>query len=353
MNVGRMPAMRFFLAALFFLAPTATTAPVWVVQTSGIGTNLRGVSVARFRNSSGADASVVWASGSNGVILRSSQIDRSWVRLHVAGGETSDFRSIQAFDNQTAYVMSSGEGEKSQIYKTTDGGQSWALQFTGNRPTFFLDALVCDLPAHCFALSDPVDGRFVIIATYDGEKWLPLDEQAMPRALTDEGAFAASGTCLALYGNNIYFVTGGPAARLFHSPNLGRSWSAIPLPLASGNPAAGAFSVARRGRNMVVVGGDYKNPERHDRIAAYSHDAGRTWKLAKQPPAGYRSGVAWLDDHTIATVGSSGEEISMDGGVHWKPTSSLNLNAVTALSLSDAWAIGEKGAICRFSAGTQ
>lgn len=348
-----MPAMRFFLAALFLLAPSATSAPVWVVQTSGIATNLRGVSVAHFRNPSRADASVVWAAGSNGVILRSSQIDKSWMRLHVAGGETSDFRSIQAFDDQTAYVMSSGEGEKSQIYKTTDGGQSWTLQFTGSRPAFFLDALICDSPAHCFALSDPVDGRFVIIATYDGEKWLPLDEQAMPRALTDEGAFAASGTCLALYGNNIYFVTGGPAARLFHSPDLGRSWSAIPLPIASGNPAAGAFSVARRGRNMVVVGGDYKNPERRERIAAYSHDAGRTWKLAQQAPAGYRSVVAWLGEHTIATAGPSGEEISTDGGMHWKPNSGLDLNGVAALSLHDSWAVGQKGTISRFTVQTK
>jgi photosystem II stability/assembly factor-like uncharacterized protein len=348
-----MRAMRFLVAALFLIAPSVAPTAVWVVQTSGIATNLRGVSVAHFRNSSGADASVVWASGSNGVILRSSPTDKSWMRLHVAGDETSDFRSIQAFDDRTAYVMSSGEGEKSRIYKTTDGGQNWTLQFSGSRPTFFLDALVCDSPAHCFALSDPVDGRFVIIATYDGEKWLPLDEQAMPRALTEEGAFAASGTCLALYGKNIYFVTGGPAARLFHSPDLGRSSSAIPLPIASGNPAAGAFSVARRGRSMVVVGGDYKNPDRHDRVAAYSHDAGRSWKLARQPPDGYRSGVAWLDERTIATVGPSGEEISADGGVHWKPSSSLNLNAVAALNLSDSWAIGEKGTICRFSVETQ
>jgi photosystem II stability/assembly factor-like uncharacterized protein len=348
-----MRAMRMLLAAVFLLASGVSTAPVWVIQTSGIDTNLRGVSVVHFRDASGAAASVVWASGSNGVILQTTSGGKEWTRLHVVGGETLDFRSLQAFDEHTAYVMSSGEGEKSRIYKTTDGGQNWTLQFTGSRPTFFLDALVCDSPKHCLALSDPVDGRFVIISTYDGEKWLPLDQLAMPLALKDEGAFAASGTCLALYGNNIYFVTGGPAARLFHSPNLGRQWSAIPLPIASGNPAAGAFSVARRGRNMVVVGGDYKNPDRRERVAAYSHDAGRTWKLAAQSPAGYRSAVAWLDDHTIAAVGPSGEEISTDGGAHWKPNSSLNLNALAALSRHDAWAVGANGTISRFSLAAQ
>jgi photosystem II stability/assembly factor-like uncharacterized protein len=282
-------------------------------------------------------------------ILRSSNGPAAWVQLRVEGGETLDFRGIQAFDEETAYVMSSGEGPKSRIYKTSDGGQNWTLQYTGSRQTFFLDALVCDSPAHCLALSDPVDGRFVIVATSDGgEHWRPLAPQAMPLALKDEGAFAASGTCLAVYGNDIYFVTGGPAARLFHSPDLGRMWSAIPLPLLSGDAARGAFSIARHGKNMVVVGGDYKNPERHDRVAAYSRDAGRTWKLAKQPPAGYRSAVAWLDDHTIAAVGPSGEEASADGGVHWRRTGSLHLNAVAAIDPEDAWAIGEKGTIGRF-----
>jgi photosystem II stability/assembly factor-like uncharacterized protein len=349
-----MRAMRVILAAVLLLVFPLVPTPVWVVQTSGIDTNLRGVSVASFRASGGSAVSLVWASGSNGVILRSPNTARTaWAPLHVSGAETLDFRSIQAFDDKTAYVMSSGEGEKSRIYKTVDGGQNWALQFTGTRNEFFLDALVCDSPVHCLALSDPVDGRFVIVATSDGENWRPLAEHAMPLALKDEGAFAASGTCLAVYGQNIYFVTGGSVARLFHSPDLGRMWSVTPLPIVAGNPAAGAFSIARRGRNMVVVGGDYKNPDHHDRVAAYSHDAGRTWKLAKQPPAGYRSAIAWLDDHTIAAVGPSGGDISIDGGVHWKPNSSLNLNALAALNLSEAWAIGANGTICRFSLETQ
>jgi photosystem II stability/assembly factor-like uncharacterized protein len=348
-----MRAMRMLLAVVMLLMFPLEPGHVWVVQTAGIDSNLRGVSVARSTPSEGSSNSIVWVSGSHGVILQSPKTNgTAWVQLHVTGGETLDFRSIQAFDDKRAYVMSSGEGEKSRIYKTTDGGQNWKLQYTGSRQSFFLDALVCDSPVRCLALSDPVDGRFLILATSDGEQWRPLAEHAMPLALKDEGAFAASGTCLTIYGNDIYFVTGGPVARLFHSPDMGRMWSVIPLPIASGNPAAGAFSVARRGRNMVVVGGDYKNPDRHDRLSAYSHDAGRTWKLAKQSPAGYRSAVAWLDDHTVAAAGPSGEEISTDGGMHWRPNSSLNLNALAALSLSDAWAIGEKGLISRFSIQT-
>lgn len=300
-----------------------------------------------------AGGPVVWASGSNGVILRSPHTMGGWTRLTVRGGETLDFRSIQAFDEKRAYVMSSGGGNDSRIYKTVDGGETWAQQFTDSRSAFFLDALVCDGPTRCFALSDPVDGKFLLVTTNDGEHWNTLPQDAMPAALKDEGAFAASGTCLLLHDNDIYFVTGGPAARLFHSPDLGRSWTVTTLPILSGNPGAGAFSVARRGKNMVVVGGDYKNPRSAERVAGYSRDAGRSWKLATQMPGGYRSAVAWLDDRTLATVGPSGEEISVDDGEHWKPNGSLNLNAVAAVDFKHSWAVGANGTICHFSLGTQ
>ena len=135
----------------------------WSVQTSGIDTNLRGVSAAGNTDSAGEQHIVVWACGSNGVILFSSDEGKTWKRLHVAGGDALDFRSIVAFDAKTALVISSGEGDKSRIYKTTDGGETWKLEFADKRPAFFLDALVCD--SECYALSDPVDGMFVIVAT--------------------------------------------------------------------------------------------------------------------------------------------------------------------------------------------
>jgi len=343
--------MRTILSVLVLLAGSVGY-PVWVVKTSGTQTNLRGVSLA-YHGEDRSGGPVVWASGSNGLILRSPHTMGEWTRLAVRGGETLDFRGIQAFDEKTAYVMSSGSGKESRIYKTTDGGATWVEQFTDSRSAFFLDALVCDGPARCFALSDPVDGKFLLVATIDGEHWNALPQDAMPAALKDEGAFAASGTCLALYGNDIYFVTGGPAARLFHSPDLARTWTVTVLPMVSGNPGAGAFSVARRGKNMAVVGGDYKNPKNTDRVAAYSRDAGRSWKLANQMPGGYRSAVAWLDDRMLATVGPSGEEVSVDGGADWKPNSSLNLNAVAAVGFEHAWAVGANGTICHFSVETQ
>jgi len=317
----------------------------WSVQTSGIDTNLRGVSAAD--NPDATDQHVVvWACGSNGVILFSSDLGKTWKRLHVAGGDALDFRSIVAFDAKTALVMSSGEGEKSRIYKTTDGGENWKLEFTDKRPSFFLDSLVCD--GDCYALSDPVDGKFVLVAGHNGEDWKELPSDAMPAALPSEGAFAASGTALAMNNDgDLYFGTGGgKAARVFHSPDFGKTWTVAETPIASGNASSGIFSIVLDARSLIAVGGDYKDPKRPDRVAAYSLDDGKTWQLAAQQPGGYRSAVVRLYGAMLA-VGPTGEDISYDQGAHWKRTDSLDLNAAFVLDIYNAWAVGAKGTIAR------
>jgi photosystem II stability/assembly factor-like uncharacterized protein len=336
------------LAAAIFIPAGVKDRPWWTLRTSGIDTNLRGVSIAEFPDSRQAPAPVVWASGSNGVILQSKDMGRTWQRLRVQGGETLDFRSIQAFDAQQAYVMSIGDAGKSRIYKTSDGGASWKLQYTDRRKEFFLDALVCTSQIECFAVGDPIDGKFVILRTQNGEKWEPISTDQMPAALPTEGAFAASGTCLVVFDDgNIYFVTGGPAARLFHSSDAGHSWTVNGTPLVSGNASAGIFSIAVHDQAAVIVGGDYKDPDRAYRVAAYSQDAGKTWTLAAQQPGGFRSAVAWVDAVTLAAAGPNGEDISEDGGIHWKHTDSLNLNALAILDVSHGWAVGPTGAIAQ------
>ena len=346
-----MRTMRLTLSLLFLLFfGESAQAQRWQVQTSGIDTNLRGVSVVYKLNVKYARTAVVWVSGSKGVILKSLDEGKTWQRLHVEGGEALDFRGIVAFSEKTAYLMSSGEGEKSRIYKTADGGETWKLQHTDNRKEFFLDTIACASETRCFALGDPIDGKFLLLTTTDGEHWnlLPGDER--PAALPGEGSFAASNSCLALFNNGqIYFVTGGPAARFFHSPDGGHTWTVAETPIGHGNASSGIFSIASRdGKAVTIVGGDYQDPKRASAVAAYSFDGGKTWQLSTQQPGGFRSAVASLDERTFVIVGPNGEEFSDDGGAHWKQTDALNLNALTMLDRQHSWAVGPKGTIARF-----
>lgn len=327
----------------------------WAVQTTGLDTNLRGIGVVHVSSSSG-DV-VVWACGSNGVILRSVDDGKAWKRLHVQGGDALDFRGIVAFDATIAYVMSIGGGAQSRIYRTADGGESWTLEFSGIRSAFFLDDLVCISKTKCFGLSDPVDGKFLLVSTEDGEHWNELPNQQMPAALPGEGAFAASGTSLAIYEKReIYFGTGGGRiARVFRSPDLGRTWTVADTPIASGNASSGIFSIARIRNTVIAVGGDYKDPNRSVRAAAYSVDKGRTWLPAARKPEGFRSAVATfsaatMGDVTIA-VGPTGEDTSHDGGIRWTSAGNLDLNAVAGTDTNHVWGVGPKDTIAHLIPG--
>jgi photosystem II stability/assembly factor-like uncharacterized protein len=343
-----MRRMRRLLPILLLLSvPCCVSAdsPLWTVQTSGIATNLRGISVANSFDASGAP--VVWASGSGGVILRSEDAGAHWTRLHVKDGDALDFRGIRAFNPLVAYVMSIGGGDKSRIYKTADGGETWQLQYSDKRPGFFLDDIVCFSQSQCFAVSDPIDGKFLIISTTDGEHWKELPSDHMPAIIPGEGVFAASGTSLAIYGTkDIYFGTGGGAtARVFHSADLGKTWTVTDTPLAAGNTSSGVFSLMRVRNTVIAVGGDYKVVGGNEHAAAYSTDGGVTWKLSSTQPSGFRSGVASIGGTTLLSVGPNGEDISADLGVTWKHTDALNLNAVVTLGSDSAWGAGAKGTI--------
>jgi photosystem II stability/assembly factor-like uncharacterized protein len=346
-----MQRMRQMLVIVFLpivaLAAIAQS-EVWIVQTSGISTNLRGISAVNIGGSSGT--AVVWASGSSGVILRSDDVGANWKRLHVEGADMLDFRGIRAFNEKIAYAISSGEGDKSRIYKTIDGGETWEMQYTDTRPAFFLDDIVCFTETHCFALGDPIDGKFLILSTEDGKNWKEMPRDNMPAIIIGEGAFAASGTSLAIYGtSDIYFGTGGGVrARVFHSTDVGRTWTVADTPLAAGNASSGIFSIVCVDSLVVAVGGDYRVANGNSATAAYSRDGGATWKLSTEQPGGYRSAVAHVGGALLISVGPNGEDLSNDSGQTWIPADYKSLNSVVVLNGKNAWGVGAKGTIARF-----
>ena len=165
------------------------------------------------------------------------------------GAEKLDFRDVEAFGETTAYLLSAGPGDASRIYKTVDGGKSWALQFKSADPAAFFDAIAFWDEKNGIALGDPVKGQFQLIVTDDGgANWKPLAAKNLPPALPDEGAFAASGTCLVTHGDNdVWFATGGAkTARVFHSRDRGQNWEVSETPIVAGAESAGIFSIAFR-----------------------------------------------------------------------------------------------------------
>ncbi len=333
---------------LLICAAFQGVAAQWQTQSSGTTARLRGVSA--------VSATVAWASGSNGVYLKTTDGGASWRAETVPGAEELDFRDVEAFDANTAYLLSIGEGERSRIYKTTDGGKRWRLQFTNRNPKAFFDALAFWDADRGVAVSDSVDGRFVIIKTTDGgANWKEIPPEKLPPALAGEGAFAASGTCVTTQGrNNVWIAT--TAARVLRSTDGGETWQAATTPVPSGQPSAGIFSIAfKDARNGCVVGGDYrKEGEARDNVATTS-DGGRTWKLAKGSlPGGFRSAAAYAPGgSTLVAVGPSGSDFSLNGGESWAPIAGAGYHAISLAQSGAGWAVGEGGRIAKYSNQTR
>src|SRR5690349_2832784 len=297
------------ILALILALPACAQKP----QSSGVDVQLRGISA--------VSEKVAWASGAKGTVLRTVDGGATWETLVIAGADSLDFRDIQAFDQNTAFVLSIGPGDQSRIYKTSDGGKIWQRQFTNSDPKAFYDCFAFWDSTHGIAVSDSVDGKFPLIATADGMTWNPVAVKKMPAALPNEGAFAASGTCIATFGqSDVWFGTGGPAARVFHSTDRGKNWTVAETPIIHGAASQGVFSLAFwTAKDGVAVGGDYKEPGKGEKTAAVTHDGGKTWTLASKPPQGYRSAVAVGAGHALVAVGTSGADISHDSGASWSP----------------------------------
>ncbi len=336
-----MPLVNFIGFAIAWGVVTFT----WLPQFSQTTASLRGLDA--------VSRTIVWASGTHGSYLLTTDGGLHWRANTVPGADALDFRDVEAFDDKTAYLLSSGTGEMSRVYRTTDGGTHWALLFTNPDAAGFFDALAFWDRQHGIILGDPVNGRFIVFTTADGgNSW---QRQAGPAALPDEGAFAASGTCLVIKGARYaWFGTGGPgAARIFRSIDAGRSWTAARTAMRKDSKSAGIFSLAFKDELYgEAVGGDYSKQADGGGTTAITSDGGATWTSPpRSAAAGYRSGVVFVPARkdTLIAVGASGSDVSRDQGQSWDSFSKENLNTVSAAPDGSVWAAGPHGVIVKLT----
>jgi photosystem II stability/assembly factor-like uncharacterized protein len=340
-------------AVLAGAATAAAAGAQWVPVTSGTTAELRGLSVVGSR--------VVWASGTGGRVVRSTDAGATWRVDSVAGASGLDLRAIHAASASEAWAISAGPAEEGQarIFETRDGGGHWTLRWSTDAKGVFIDAIAFWDARHGIVLGDPVDGRIFVLATDDaGRTWKRLPPDA-PAMLPGEAAFAASGSCLVVEGpRRAWIGTGGGAtARVLRSLDRGRSWRAVEAPVRAGGASAGIFSLAfRDARHGVAVGGDYREAHEGGANVAVTRDGGRSWSAARGPlPPAYLSGVAYATgagaqpSATLVAVGLAGTALSTDDGQRWRMVDSVAYNSVRFAG-GVGFAAGPAGRIARWEA---
>jgi photosystem II stability/assembly factor-like uncharacterized protein len=270
----------FLIAAFSILGfaqgPSKAQQPTLTPQISGTTQLLIAVSP--------VNSQVVWAAGTGGTYVVTTDGGNTWKAAVVPGAENLQFRDVQGVSDKVAYLLSIGNIPSTfRIYRTNDGGGTWQVEFINEIKLAFYDCFAFWSPDRGLAHSDSGNGVFPELRTFDGETW-PTIEPNMPPALPGEASFAASGTCITTQGEgNAWIATGGATiARILATTDAGNSWNAYDTPLVS-NPAAGGISVAfRDASNGVLGGGDLTNNASAQ--MARSSDGGQTWSLTAKPP---------------------------------------------------------------------
>jgi hypothetical protein len=382
-------------AALAVSAPLAVQAQ-WEMQNSGTSADLRGIAAV-------GDGSVAWASGTNGTVIRTEDAGYLWQRCTIPpGAEKLDFRGVQAFDANTAIVMSSGPGDLSRLYKTTDGCQTWTLVFTNPDKDGFWDGIVAhvtgpkdrptcisstkaingsifgDPALHRSNAHDKTDMPSFYLATFT------INSSCSPDILNasassifsgpGEAAFAASNSVLYQLGQNAFWLATGRQLIQYEtgysSPHHDEviSVCGMDFPLHHNTDSQGVFSFAFlpesieqlkpfridrgpkcRAADIVAVGGNYLTPDDSTSTAVFTA-GGRKFQLAKIMPHGYRSAVAYdAKSKTWITVGPNGTDISTDDGRNWRAVHPVAGEAADAdrswNALSLPFVVGPKGRV--------
>jgi photosystem II stability/assembly factor-like uncharacterized protein len=365
-------------AAVLLAALTLSAHAQWTIQKSDTTADLRGID--------NVGHGIAWASGTNGTVLHTTDNGATWLLCKTPpDAEHLDFRGIQAFDANTAIVMSSGKGDLSRLYKTTDGCQAWKLVFTNPDRDGFWDAIrFTDKSPFGHAdqrfgvlVGDPVGDHFQIYFSYDfGTSWELSIKRVLPKqphSNRGEALFAASNSAVDSVpdAGGLAFVTGGAGGcRYFHLVPGGlvldyfdsaASFEVSRLRCPHASSAEGAFSMAHHSLepprfDSVIVGGDYLHPDANG-YSAFVPAANYSWFTRHQsivypttPPHGYRSSVAYdATTKTWITVGPNGTDISTDDGRNWRalkpspadtPDADQHWNA-----LSLPFVVGPKGRI--------
>ncbi|GGD23962.1 WD40/YVTN/BNR-like repeat-containing protein [Hyunsoonleella pacifica] len=217
-------------------------------------------------------------------------------------------------------------------------------------PKAFYDSMEFWNDQEGIAIGDAVDGCLSIIITRDrGEHWTKLSCDDIPKALENEGAFAASDTNIAIVGSHTWIAT--TAGRVYYSPNKAKTWKVYDTPIIKDKDTEGIYSITFYDElNGFAIGGDYTNPDDNSDNKIRTEDGGKTWELvAQHKNPGYRSCVQYVPNSNgmeLVAVGFKGIDFSNDAGNTWQHLSDEGFYTVRFLNDSMAYAAG-KGKISK------
>lgn len=297
------------------------------------------------------DENTVWASGTNATVIRTTDGGEHWESYQYNIADTLQFRDIHSIDQNSAFVLSIGNGSSSQIFHfSIDTG--WTKLYQAADSAVFLDAFDFWDGMTGIVYGDAIDSLPYILKTVDGGKNWERLTSGLPASGAGEGGFASSGTLVETGPDGQAWIgTGaGGNARILYTKDYGKTWEAYPTPMVK-EEAAGITSVRYANGTMFIAGGDLANADAYPNRTFFSTTNGKAWYPTgdpKTPGAFYGSAFAKVSDKNVVIIcGPKGADISLDLGQSWEKISPQTLWTADLLPSGIGWIMGKGGKVLK------
>jgi hypothetical protein len=301
------------------------------ILTQKKGVSIRGMAV--------PNTNTIWVSGSKGSIALSVNGGTDFEWMQVQGYETRDFRSIHAWNEKEAIIVT--VAAPALILKTKDGGKSWYKVYENTDTLMFLDAIHFKDANNGLVVGDPISKTiFLLSSNNKGEHWNEVPSNYFKTPLEKgEAFFASSGSNIAQFSKEDFLVSGGMRSRLWING------SAMDIPIIQGGKSTGAnsMSISPNGDNIMIVGGDFmKITSRLQNAVGLKlrkePNSDQKWQSIRKTrwvidksighPNGYRSGVEYVSNTILISCGTAGVDISKNKGKNWDLISTESFHVV-------------------------
>ena len=289
------------------------------------------------------DANNIWISGSKGHIMKSADGGKTWGNFCPEKYKNLDFRGVDIISKDEIIAMSAGDAseDKALVIKTNDGGKTWTEVLKKAEKGIFFDTIKFKDNKTGYVLSDPIDSKPYLLKTIDGgNSWKRVEN--LPEIMVGESSFAASNSCISIFGKNIWFNSQN---RNFHSKNDGKTWEVLDTPFETGKSRGifGTFFIDNK--NGFIVGGDFVDDKNPTLQYAVSNNAGKLW-LTKTSYLlnGLTECISRINGSNYISVGTIGTALSKDKGQTWTSSDKNSFHVVKCVE-NNCYAAGGNGKV--------
>ena len=274
--------------------------------------------------------SILWSSTNNynwfpyPGYSRTTDGGRTWVCDSIPGAEQGMITQIHARSRNVAFAsvtnLAGYPGSAAGIYKTTDGGATWARKISNPVSGFGFLYVYFFNDTDGVAVGDSVPiNRLRISTTSDGgEHWSGVPGANIPDIQLPAWRYFLM---FASSENSVWFWHIEEANRLYRSTDKGHTWS---VPYAPNSTVGGPSFAFQDSLTGIMVQCDYGSPVANA-ATMKTTDGGFSWSLLPNP-SGFLPGsisyipgtkAGYMVTGDVLTGQPTGSAYTLDGGDHW------------------------------------